>query len=95
MGDHLPEYAGESGLLLKPVEGPLRPAECEFDNTGYCTRGESPVRWSCIAAWRDQTNGLCGWLLHCKRFLSMFAGHFRQYRRLSGLFVFWHCLHWP
>lgn len=22
-------------------------------------------------------------------------GHFRQYRRLSGLFVFWHCLHWP
>ena len=23
------------------------------------------------------------------------CGHFRQYRRLSGLFMFWHCLHWP
>jgi hypothetical protein len=22
-------------------------------------------------------------------------GHFRQYCRLSGLFMFWHCLHWP
>tara|TARA_R100000365_G_C2741680_1_gene70327 strand:- start:1754 stop:1939 length:186 start_codon:yes stop_codon:yes gene_type:complete len=23
------------------------------------------------------------------------CGHFRQYCRLSGLFMFWHCLHWP
>ncbi|MEP3301844.1 MAG: hypothetical protein ABJO05_07735 [Roseibium sp.] len=22
-------------------------------------------------------------------------GHFRQYCRLSGLCMFWHCLHWP
>jgi len=28
-------------------------------------------------------------------FSGNFCGHFRQYRRLSGLFMFWHCLHWP
>ncbi len=35
------------------------------------------------------TNDICGWLLHCKSFLVMFAGYFRQYRRLSGLFLRW------
>ncbi|WP_299893214.1 hypothetical protein, partial [uncultured Ruegeria sp.] len=24
-----------------------------------------------------------------------FCGHFRQYRRLSGLFAWHHCRHWP
>ncbi|WP_217639279.1 hypothetical protein, partial [Salinihabitans flavidus] len=31
----------------------------------------------------------CGWLLHCKSFFGDFCGHFRQYCRLSGLFVQW------
>ncbi|XHY18279.1 hypothetical protein SuNHUV7_30870 (plasmid) [Pseudoseohaeicola sp. NH-UV-7] len=34
----------------------------------------------------DIGNVVCGWLLHCKTFLTFIAA-FNQYSRLSGLFT--------
>ncbi|MFC6252748.1 hypothetical protein ACFP4H_22610, partial [Pseudophaeobacter arcticus] len=40
-------------------------------NAAQCV--ERLLRGSCNAALGSLANGFCGWLLHCKRFLSVFA----------------------
>jgi len=48
---------------------------------------------------RCSVEQVCGRHLWVAPALQVFSGdvcgHFRQYRRLSGLFVWRHCCHWP
>lgn len=62
----------------------VRCEPCLSDGLGYPSFGKE---------------GRAEWPLWVAPALQAFSvdvcGHFRQYCRLSGLFMFWHCLHWP
>ena len=74
-----------------PEKGRIPPFETVlvFRHIRFHGCGESPEGPLCRHSFLENaarcTNGLCGWLLHCKRFcgLAMVC----QYSRVSGLFT--------
>ena len=68
---------------------------CEFDQARSSRLQRTTAKRAAVAV--SSLRVQCPlWVAPALQVFSVdFCGHFRQYRRLSGLFMFWHCLHWP